>query len=464
MVKVCDFGSALVAPSDSAQMPLGRSARGSTRYACPEMCCIHTLTTEPANAKLLVPVACEREALLQCGYDSMAADVWSFGIMTYVLVCGKLPFRAAAAYSRTFRNFVRATQPHALRDAVLCPASKVWLEDAALQRQAKQGATPGILEWKWPEHVSQSLVELLTACLRVRADERPSMEQLKSFDWFTQPLRPYDPSAPLGSTVVARDIQMPWRPPASLRTSCSTATDDGSPMASPTSAVPTTHTTATTSMVSANSSNTNCQQQQAQTTASTPKRTSATSTSLKGWPVSRSSRSLHTAAITSDHSAGTGTGGGGRLPAISSSSQSSTTSTIQGQSAAAGSSSSAPPSGLSPIKCREEQEKQAGAGGFSSPLPRLVDSERATAPSSSLQRAARPCTSNVDSGPLGVATRSCAASADTDQEPIANTSSMLATVSAAAHSTTGFSSTMFSIESALSPLQLEHPSEPLCEN
>ena len=199
LARLCDFGSALVNREGPGAHALGVSPRGSTPYSCPEICVGLVLqgTIRHALGKVSVRDQQALHSAFNGGYDAFAADVWSFAITVFTLVYGREPFRAAFPHSSTYRAFVHATQPHVLRDAVMCPDSGAfWAAEAQHLPQVATGGSLAVRlsvsdmvppSWCWPDCFSPALVHLLGGCLRVREGERFSMEEVAAHPWFKNP-------------------------------------------------------------------------------------------------------------------------------------------------------------------------------------------------------------------------------------------------------------------------------------
>lgn len=177
MIKLCDFGSALVAARGAASTTLGRSPHGSSLYSAPEVCALQVLRSTAGKDAHRNPWRNGNEfveSILNFGYNAQKADVWSFGITVYKVVFGDVPFNTAALSSSKFKAFVQATQPEVVHDAMCAPESDVW---------ASESTAP----WTWPKRATPALTHLLSNCLRLRAVERFSMQQIKSHNWFAAP-------------------------------------------------------------------------------------------------------------------------------------------------------------------------------------------------------------------------------------------------------------------------------------
>lgn len=188
MVKMCDFGSALLVDTAVGGPAIGMSPRGSAAYACPEVCALSLLARDSATgeATQLFGDTESVKGTLSEGYDAFAADVWSWAVMAFTCVAGHLPFRTAHAGSSTFRAFVLATQPEALQgplSTVLCANSSLWAPTGGSGAPASAGTG----QWRWPAAMSPALVHLLQGCLRVDSSERWSMSDVVGHPWFSFP-------------------------------------------------------------------------------------------------------------------------------------------------------------------------------------------------------------------------------------------------------------------------------------
>ena len=194
LLKLCDFGSALVASEGHVGPIKGHSARGSAMYACPQVCALHIGSRRPELAqRYWTPSFLNK--MSSDGYDAAAADVWSWGVTVFTLVAGHLPFRTASPDSSTYRAFVLATQPEVVDDALMAPGCSEWqLTHSAMAAGSSRLAAS---EWSWPAAFSPALRHLLGRCLRVREGERFTMEDIKSHPWFANPRWKPSPVAPL---------------------------------------------------------------------------------------------------------------------------------------------------------------------------------------------------------------------------------------------------------------------------
>jgi len=207
VAKLCDFGCAVVGEPGT---PLrGVSGKGSVLYAAPEVFLPYIHVRDAQLAHKMWPTKGAPRNVLEGGYDACTADVWSYGISLLVLATGKIPFRAASPISKTFRSFVRATQPHVLaeHEVLIAPQAEEWGCSDVLGAHADGdssrggGADP---PWAWPRGFSPALIHLLRGCLAVRPQERFSMQQVKSHPWFGDPRWvPTSQSATVGGAAAA---------------------------------------------------------------------------------------------------------------------------------------------------------------------------------------------------------------------------------------------------------------------
>ncbi|CAE7562758.1 sad-1, partial [Symbiodinium sp. KB8] len=189
VAKLCDFGSALV--TEAGAEARGRSACGSTRYACPRICRLHMARSQPQEAAEVWGFPQDYDMLRKLGYDAKQADVWSFAVMVYVLASGVCPFRSACIGDARFRSYVASEQRHVLDDVICAPSSPVW---------SKSG--PRIARWHWPRHFSEALIDLLRCCMQVRAEERLTMAEVIKHPWFVRPA--WVPPSKQASVHIAR--------------------------------------------------------------------------------------------------------------------------------------------------------------------------------------------------------------------------------------------------------------------
>lgn len=152
---LCDFGCALVSkPSELALR--GYSGQGSVQYSAPEVAFVHALAKgtesakcKPANAlsptsrlttchesttwaESSLHLSCaqdsgsgalfsgkhtdEAKAVMQAGHNPLPSDVWSFGIMLFVVFTNRAPFDQATPATEMYRAFVRPTTANTLQD------------------------------------------------------------------------------------------------------------------------------------------------------------------------------------------------------------------------------------------------------------------------------------------------------------------------------------------------------------
>ncbi len=194
--KLCDFGAAAIAPRSAmrsdgmtgAPVPLlSRRTVGSSQYCAPEIMSIHFKRRARESSDLsdsgrnktsaASGRASEAAASASSEYNAYATDVWSWAVTVYVLATRKVPFKHAHVSDYRFRSFLASTQAYVLSDS----AADCSHLPALTAREATY-------VWKWPEHFSPELVELLSACMRFRAEERPSMAWVLQHRWVQTPV------------------------------------------------------------------------------------------------------------------------------------------------------------------------------------------------------------------------------------------------------------------------------------
>lgn len=156
LVKIADFGLS----KDAAEMKTVDTSCGTVSYMAPEIC------------------------LLQPGqvYNEAKADIWSLGVILYVMRCCAYPFgHDGRGGERTDIVFARA-----------------------MRRRWKN---PGQLESK----CSSSLQDLIKAMLSVEPEKRPTMAEIQQHPWF-QAGKPYIPPPP-NRTQPGRQMASPQMSP-----------------------------------------------------------------------------------------------------------------------------------------------------------------------------------------------------------------------------------------------------------
>lgn len=140
LVKIADFGLS----KDAAEMKTVDASCGTVSYMAPEICLL-----QPGQA-----------------YNEAKADIWSLGVILYVMRCCAYPFgHNGRGGERTDVVFARA-----------------------MRRRWKN---PGQLESK----CSSSLQDLIKSMLSVEPDKRPTLTEIQQHPWF-QTGKPYIPPPP----------------------------------------------------------------------------------------------------------------------------------------------------------------------------------------------------------------------------------------------------------------------------
>ncbi len=164
---------------------------GSSQYCPPEVIAMNYGRSLAASWDTLVSGPAPRAVTdAPRMYDACAGDVWSWAVTVYTMACGRLPFKKAHVSDYRFRAFLAATQPHALADG----AADTSTVPALTPEQAS-------FKWTWPSSMSAPLVQMLNACMRMRPEERPSMNAILACQWIcsgdevplTAPLSPVAP-------------------------------------------------------------------------------------------------------------------------------------------------------------------------------------------------------------------------------------------------------------------------------
>jgi serine/threonine protein kinase len=164
LVKIADFGLS----KDAAEMKTVDTSCGTVSYMAPEIC------------------------LLQPGqiYNEAKADIWSLGVILYVMRCCAYPFgHDGRGGERTDIVFARA-----------------------MRRRWKN---PGQLESK----CSSSLQDLIKSMLSVEPDKRPTLAEIQQHPWF-QAGKPYIPPPPNRTqgrhgTMASPQMSPHWQWPSS---------------------------------------------------------------------------------------------------------------------------------------------------------------------------------------------------------------------------------------------------------
>lgn len=172
-VKLCDFG-AVGQSHTPGEPPMGRTPRGTALYAAPEVMSIYIAQNDKQTANKVWPDRRMRKSMASGAYNGFAADVWSFGVTLFAMASGRTMWRVALPHCSTFRSFITQTQPDSVRFHVMGPQSRLWHE--------AQGNT-----FEWPSFFSPALQHLITWCLMVNPNDRPSMQQIANHPWFTCP-------------------------------------------------------------------------------------------------------------------------------------------------------------------------------------------------------------------------------------------------------------------------------------
>jgi len=177
VAKLADFGCAMHGAAEHAagQTQLWcTDTPGSVSYRPPEM---HVVASLQGHKAALRKAAEENPSLTNyASYEAFAGDVWSWAVAAYVMASGKIPFHEAHIRDPTFVAFLHKTQPWAVA------THPAWSTLAALGHCA-----PRTVRWRWPRRFSPALVDLLSSCLQVDANLRPSMQQVLQHPWMQLP-------------------------------------------------------------------------------------------------------------------------------------------------------------------------------------------------------------------------------------------------------------------------------------
>ncbi len=190
VAKVCDFGAAFLdrLPEEGPPTRNAHSACGSRSYCDPEVYRIMAFQSMATQAaRVWDNSQGQWQEIVDTGYDPYAADVWSYAVVVFTLVTGSKPFHAPCIADNVFRAFLRTTQPHVVHDEICAPWCDRWMEDC-LPGSSTGQLKPNLEKWEWPDSMSPQLVDLLSKCLRLRASERISMDDVLHHPWLTGPI------------------------------------------------------------------------------------------------------------------------------------------------------------------------------------------------------------------------------------------------------------------------------------
>lgn len=183
-VKLCDFGGASVSSTtpvaganpDDTRMYSSRPV-GSKQYTAPEV--LATLDDLSRLSALRQASPGTDQGRPQF-YDVKLADVWSFAVTVFVLCSGRAPFKEARASDAHYLAFIKSTQPGMLGTSA-CPSGSIG-------REAQESAAR--IKWIWPRHFTKPLVDMLRGCLSIDPEQRPSMAEVASCEYFFPAAKP----------------------------------------------------------------------------------------------------------------------------------------------------------------------------------------------------------------------------------------------------------------------------------
>eukprot|EP00928_Gymnodinium_smaydae_P099379 TRINITY_DN9461_c0_g2_i1.p1 TRINITY_DN9461_c0_g2~~TRINITY_DN9461_c0_g2_i1.p1 ORF type:complete len:448 (-),score=87.71 TRINITY_DN9461_c0_g2_i1:174-1517(-) len=155
-VRLCDFGFAAVATSDKAL----KGIFGTAPFMSPEM--------------------------LQKEYYGKPSDVWSFGVMMYVLMLGRFPYVSSEATSAAMKRAILLGEPKPSFEACVRPMSQT---DASGRSQ------------RWPTGDAEAM---LRGILHRDPRQRPSCDDVLQSTFFRRPSGSWNPASLRPMIMAAR--------------------------------------------------------------------------------------------------------------------------------------------------------------------------------------------------------------------------------------------------------------------